>query len=309
MAPFLPVATISRSQNIRLGRGPMGGSSSLPNELNLRTVSQVAPQSGQLICAYYANLGDVNVKRDLQHHQAIGSLIVLGSLTNTYSDLFRTNGLAVTAGTGFAVNVAAGGIQSRAYGSRLPVVAQVVTPAAPSAIDRTDLLVLTNAGIAAFMTGAIGVTPVYEVDSVVTTGVPTGGTFTLSFTYDGQNYTTAPIAFNASAATVATAVVAATGGDQLPGTLTGTGGALPTAVTLTASGALEGPITNQFANYAALTGGTNPTVAFTQTTAGTGGAQAPTPPGGKVTPLAEIFIPSTATTSGNYTITNVALTA
>lgn len=308
MPPYLPVVALSRSQQIRLGRGP---ASSQPNELNLRTFATVAPQSGSLICAFYANLGDNFVKRDLEHHSAIGAVIPVGAASATVSsDLFKVNGLAVTAGSGFAINVAAGVIQSRLYGSQLPVSAQVVTPAAPSATDRSDLVILSASGVVSILQGLAPGANTYEVDSVVTTGIPTGGTFTLSFTYDGENYTTAGIAFNASAATVASAVLAATGGPALPaGTVAGTGGALPTAVTLTASGALEGPITNQSANYSGLTGGTNPTVTFTRTTPGVAGAQAPVPPGARTTPLAEVFIPSSATTSGNYTITNVTLTS
>lgn len=101
-----------------------------------------------------------------------------------------------------------------------------------------------------------------EVQTLSTTGTPTGGTFTLS--YNGQ--TTAGIAFNAAAATVQTAL------RLLPG-LTGTvitagGGALPTPVTLTFSGTLLGPQPAIVANGAALTGGTTPTAAVARTTPG-----------------------------------------
>lgn len=262
--------------------------------------------------AYYANLGSGVTRRDIQHHTSIGALIPVGAATNSvWSDVFKVSGLAVTAGTGFAVNVAAGVIQSRFYGAtaQLAASAQVVTPGAPSAFDRTDQVIISSAGVVSVVPGrAATATAIYEVDSVVTSGVPTGGTFALSFMYAGFTYTTAGIAFNASAATVATAVLAATGGPALPATsIAGTGGALPTAVTLTTSGALQGPITNQVFNGNLLTGGTAPSGTFTATTAGVG-ATAPQPNGGFL-PLAHVYIPSTATTSANYTITTIALTS
>lgn len=101
-----------------------------------------------------------------------------------------------------------------------------------------------------------------EVQTLSTTGTPTGGTFTLS--YNGQ--TTAAIAFNAAASAVQSAL------RLLPG-LTGTvitagGGALPTPVTLTFSGLLLGPQPLITANGAALTGGTASTASVARTTPG-----------------------------------------
>lgn len=110
----------------------------------------------------------------------------------------------------------------------------------------------------------------YEVDSVAITGAPTGGTFTLTFTWGGNIYTTAAVAFNATAAAVAGAVQAAAGTPALPATsVTGSGGPLPaSAVTLTFTGGISGPVTVQSANSAGLTGGTTPTATFTRTTQG-----------------------------------------
>ncbi len=306
MPPYIPLLSISRSQSIRIGRGP---GNSVVNELNLGDIA-TNPHTGALISLFYADLGNPNVRKDYQHHAAMGAVESIGNASlTTSSDLFRVSGLAVTAGTGFGINVAAGLIQSRFYGGQLATALQTVTPAPPSTSDRTDLVVLNNAGVASVVAGVAGGVPTYEVDSVVTSGVPTGGTFTLQFTYDGNTYTTAPIAFNASAAAVASALAAATGGPALPGTLTGSGGPLPTAVTITASGAFEGPITGQIGNGAGLTGGTAPAVAFTRTTQGTGGSPAPTFPAGNTMTLAEVFIPSTATSSTNYTFTNVTPTS
>lgn len=80
----------------------------------------------------------------------------------------------------------------------------------------------------------------------------TGGTFTVS---DSQGNTTAPIVATATAAAVATQVAAlATVGT---GNITGGGGPLPAAVTLTGSGALANTYIPTFTlNTAGLTGGT-----------------------------------------------------
>jgi hypothetical protein len=105
--------------------------------------------------------------------------------------------------------------------------------------------------------GAETVTPsgTNAVQTVTTTGTPTGGTFTLTF----EGRTTATIAFNATAAVVQAAL------EALPnigtGNVLGGGGPLPTGVTLTFQNALaKRPIAPLTANSAGLTGGTSPTV-------------------------------------------------
>jgi len=95
------------------------------------------------------------------------------------------------------------------------------------------------------------------VQVVTVTGTPTGGTFTLTI----AGYTTAPIAYNASAATVQSAIQALGPGTPFGGnpgaqaTVSGTG---PYTVTF---GGPAAPIT---ANGSALTGGTNPSVTVAQ---------------------------------------------
>lgn len=305
--PYLPIVSLNGQQNVRIGRGP---GKSVPKSLTLFDQA-TNPQSGFLPSAFYADLSQSEVRRDVQRHSAIGAVIPVGAASLTvWSDLFVASGLAVTDGTGNSVNVAAGVIQSRLFGGQLSVSAvSGLAVAAASAFDRTDLVVVDAGGNLTVIQGApAAAAATYEVDSVVTSGTPTGGTFTLGFTYGGFNYKTTTIAYNASAATVASDILAATGGPALPAsTLAGTGGALPTAVTLTASGALEGPITNQHIVANALTGGTTPAVTFTVTTAGVGAA-VPSFAGGSL-PLATVFVPSTATSSSNYTITSVALTS
>lgn len=102
-----------------------------------------------------------------------------------------------------------------------------------------------------------------EAQTVTITGTPTGGTFTLTFA--GQ--TTAPIAYNAAAAAVVSAL------EALPniatGEVTATGGALPgTPVVVTFGGTYAGINVPQMTATGALTGGTTPAVAVTTTTPG-----------------------------------------
>jgi hypothetical protein len=105
-----------------------------------------------------------------------------------------------------------------------------------------------------------------EVQTVSLTGVPTGGTFTLSF--GGQ--TTAPIAFDAIAATVQAALQALSTIGAGNATVTGTG---PWIVTF--AGALaKTNVALMTANGALLTGGTSPTAVVVETTAGVPAATA-----------------------------------
>ncbi len=103
-----------------------------------------------------------------------------------------------------------------------------------------------------------------EVQTITITGTPTGGTFTLTF--GGQ--TTAPIAYNASAATVQAALELLTSIGS--GNVLGGGGPLPgVAVTITfknALGAFDQALMT--ANSSGLTGGSSPTVTPTETTPG-----------------------------------------
>lgn len=106
-------------------------------------------------------------------------------------------------------------------------------------------------------------TAVNEVQTLTLTGGPTGGTVTLSF--NGQ--VTAPIAYNASAATIAAALAALpnVGADNV----VGGGGPWPAAVTVTFQNLLGGvdqPLIVMAAN--ALTGGATPSMTIAQTTQG-----------------------------------------
>ena len=99
-----------------------------------------------------------------------------------------------------------------------------------------------------------------EVQTVTITGVPTGGSFTL--TYAGQ--TTAPIAYNAASTAVKTALDALS--NLAPGDTTVSGGPLPaSAVTVTFAAKADAPLMTATGS---LTGGTTPTVSVATTTPG-----------------------------------------
>lgn len=102
---------------------------------------------------------------------------------------------------------------------------------------------------------------VREVQSIAITGTPTGGTFTLTL----SDQTTAPIAYDATAAAVVTALTALS--NIGAGGVTATGGPLPgTAVAVTFH--VGGNVATMTAT-SSLTGGTTPAVTVTATTEGT----------------------------------------
>lgn len=102
-----------------------------------------------------------------------------------------------------------------------------------------------------------------EVQNVTITGVPTGGTFTLTF--DGE--TSAAIAYNATAAAVQAALEAIS--NIQPGDVVCSGGALPgSAVVVTFAGRWVGKNVPQMTATGSLTGGTTPAVAVTTATGG-----------------------------------------
>lgn len=101
-----------------------------------------------------------------------------------------------------------------------------------------------------------------EVQTVTITGSPTGGTFTLTW----NSQTTAGIAYNATAATVRTALEALS--NIAPGDVTVTGSA-GGPYTVTFGGAYLGDdVAQMTASGASLTGGSSPAVSVATTTAG-----------------------------------------
>lgn len=113
------------------------------------------------------------------------------------------------------------------------------------------------------------VTPTNEVQTISAPGAPTGGTFTLSFS--GQ--TTAPIAYNAAASTVRTALEALSNINV--GDVTVSGGPLPgAALTVTFTGQWAGEDVPQMTvSTTGLTGSTStPAMTVATATAGSTGA-------------------------------------
>ncbi len=301
---YLPIVSLNRSQNVRIGR-------SFPNELGANDQRGLT-----LFHATHVNLLDGNTRRNLQQHSAIGAYEVVGSVTEKWVDLYASTATIVSAGTGLTVDTAAFSLYSRLFTDQAPlsVAATTNTIATPSSPVGDTIYLITVGAAGQFEAIGGGKSqgpPVYEVDSVAVTGTLTAGTFTLSFTYNNVNYVTAAIAYDATAAAVASAVEAATPvspgplGVALPTTITGSGGPIGTAaVTLTASGLFEGPISNQAIDFAGVTGATGGS--FTQTTAGSNGASFPTFNGSHL-PLAFVLVPQNATAVS--TIQNIALTS
>ncbi len=109
-------------------------------------------------------------------------------------------------------------------------------------------------------------TPAAEVQTLTITGVPSGGTFQLSF-YSVQ---TAPIPYNATAAQVVAALIAIDGIGF--GGVTATGGPLPAVpVVITfAGGNAPGAQPLVLAQSTGLSGGTTPAASVARTTTGVG---------------------------------------
>ena len=104
-----------------------------------------------------------------------------------------------------------------------------------------------------------------EVKTVTVTGSPTGGTFTL--TLDGE--TTGTIAYNASAATVQTALEGLSNLNPGDVTVTGSAGGPWTLTFGGARAGLDVPVMTK--NAGGLTGGTSPDITLATTTEGGSG--------------------------------------
>lgn len=111
----------------------------------------------------------------------------------------------------------------------------------------------------------LAATATNEVQTLTTTGTPTGGTFRLRF----RGAVTAPIQFNAAASAVDAALEALSSIGA--GNVTCAGGPLPTAVTITFTGGLAAQNVEPISVVLpALTGGTTPTAQVAMTTPGAG---------------------------------------
>jgi hypothetical protein len=140
-----------------------------------------------------------------------------------------------------------------------PVTLKLVS--APTAGNLSYARVTSNAAAGTSFT-SVSVGGVNEVETVTITGSPTGGTFTL--TYGGQ--TTGTIAYNATAATVQTALTGLSSVGTGNAAVTGSAGG---PYTVTFQGTLAATnVTAITGSGAGLTGGTSPAVAVTTPTQG-----------------------------------------
>lgn len=146
----------------------------------------------------------------------------------------------------------------------------------------------------------LGVLGTNEVQTVTISGAPTGGTFTLTF--GGQ--TTAAIAFDATAGAVQTALraLSSIGADNVT---VGGGPGPGTPYVVTFVGQMGGQNVALMTSAHAFTGGTAPTIAVAETTAGVpvaNGDVTPVP----VSPLhGSIFLDSTAAALGTTRLLDI----
>lgn len=151
------------------------------------------------------------------------------------------------------------------------------------------------AGFMALAKGAAGAfsgTAASEVQTITSTA--TGGTFTLSMTYEGRTGTTAPIAYNASAATIKAALE----GMQRPiaaGDIATVTGTMATSIVITFGGKLANTnVPLMSIDNASMTGGT---ASISQTTAGANKTCAITRATGADLPLVSFVIGYTGDTA------------
>lgn len=149
MSLYLPVRAISRSQSVRVG--------------NQRLTSTATS---------YVDISDGKTKRELQNHQALGSVVVVGQLTANNSDVVVTTGGLGSAGTGLSVNVSAGELRNRSTGvyvAGASATNQALT-ANSSGNPRVDLVVWDNTtGAVSVVTGTAAASPVAPTAAAGTT--------------------------------------------------------------------------------------------------------------------------------------------
>lgn len=149
-----------------------------------------------------------------------------------------------------------------------------------------DLLWLL--GLAGYKATVVAGAATADVWTITTTGVPTGGSFTVAVTPSGGVLvTTGPIPYNATAAQVQAAIAAV-----VPGSVEVFcgGGPLPTGVTVTLSGSGSGKSHTLALGANNLTGGTSPVPVFTHTTTGANGGSAALPDGGFPTTGTNVWV-------------------
>lgn len=143
MAVYLPVRAISRSQGIRVGG---------------QTLSTTTTA--------YVDISDGKTRKELQNHQALGAVVVVGSLTASNSDGVVSTGAIVDQGssaTDLILGVSAGEVRNRSTGVHAAVAATataVTIAAADTTNPRWDLVVAdTTSGVVSKVDGVAAASP------------------------------------------------------------------------------------------------------------------------------------------------------
>lgn len=128
MAVYLPIRALSRSQGVRIG--------------NQRITTDTTA---------YVDISDGKTRRELQNHSALGSVIVVGPLSSSNSDVVVDSGYVVSEGTtntNLTVGVTAGELRNRATGVSVAYAGSADSGATLAAADgtnpRVDLVVADN---------------------------------------------------------------------------------------------------------------------------------------------------------------------
>lgn len=141
MALYLPIRAISRSQKIRVGR---------------QTVTRDA--------TVFADITDINTRRDLERHQAIGALLTVGPLSTSNADVVVASGVDTDQGASavdMTVTTYKGELHNRQTGARVSVAQTDNTLVAADAVNpRSDIIqVHMTTGVVGKKTGVAAVSP------------------------------------------------------------------------------------------------------------------------------------------------------
>jgi hypothetical protein len=141
MAAYLPIRAISRSQSVRVGS-----------------------QKALVDSTIYVDVTDGKVKRDLQHHAAIGAFLVVGPITEDTGDVIVDWGLQTTQGVSGAdliITTEAGELVNRQTGDKVDVDSTDLTLSDADATNpRIDIVqVHTGTGVVTKKDGTAAATP------------------------------------------------------------------------------------------------------------------------------------------------------
>lgn len=142
MALYLPVRAISRSQKIRIGR-----------------------QTATRDTTIYVDISDINTRRDVEHHQALGALLVVGALSASNVDTIVAWGADTDEGAAnndMVVRTYKGELRNRQTGAMVAVAQTDLTlTAAHATLVRIDIVqVHTTTGVVTKKDGTAAASPV-----------------------------------------------------------------------------------------------------------------------------------------------------